>query len=199
MEFKGKIVRGKVIVVGDGSCGKTCMLNILINGHFPEDYVPTVVDTFNYEVKLSEEITVNMSVWDNAGQEEYDIVRPMSYKDTDIAVICYSIEERSQLENVCNRWIPELNNSGENMVYFLVALKSDLRDIPDNKNIDFIKPEEGKVVADQIGALGFFECSAKKNQNIKEIYVAVAKAMFDKKTNESKKTEKNSKRFCGLC
>jgi len=46
------LLRKKLVVVGDGSCGKTCMLMVFTNDHFPEEYVPTVFETYVSDIPI---------------------------------------------------------------------------------------------------------------------------------------------------
>ncbi|KAK6090739.1 hypothetical protein P3W45_000462 [Vairimorpha bombi] len=139
---------GKVVVVGDGACGKTCLLEVFRRNQFPASYIPTVVDNFAKEVEVHEEDgstnIVNLALWDTAGQEDYDTIRPLSYRDTDLV---------------------------------LISLKSDLREdndpILDKSN--FVSKEDGERLAEQIKALKFMECSARTGYNVKEIFEEAAR------------------------
>jgi len=78
----------KLVVVGDGAVGKTCLLISYANGKFPEDYVPTVFDNYVVTLHINED-PVELGLWDTAGQEEYDRLRPLSYANTDVFLMCF--------------------------------------------------------------------------------------------------------------
>lgn len=72
---------------------------------------------------------IELSLWDTAGQEEYDRLRSLSYDDdTHTIMLCFSVDSRDSLENVESKWVGEIeeNCAGVNLV--LVALKCDLRE-----------------------------------------------------------------------
>ena len=110
----------KFVVVGDGGCGKTCLLISYSQGYFPEvcfvveiqvkstelgqKYVPTVFENYitQTEHKPSGK-TVELALWDTAGQEEYDRLRPLSYPETDLLFVCFAVDCPNSLENVMDK------------------------------------------------------------------------------------------------
>jgi len=73
-------VKRKLVIVGDGACGKTSLLIVYIRGEFPEDYVPTVFENYVADVEVDGK-HVELTLWDTAGQGELSIsiiVRPLS-------------------------------------------------------------------------------------------------------------------------
>merc|ERR1711894_738056 len=109
VDLQEKEYYGKVVVVGDGACGKTCLLEVFRNNQFPKEYVPTVVDNFVKNVTVDGK-DVGLTLWDTAGQEDFDAVRPLSYEDTSLVLLCYSIDNKELLPNVRNKWLFEISN-----------------------------------------------------------------------------------------
>ncbi|KAM0680813.1 hypothetical protein GINT2_001087 [Glugoides intestinalis] len=170
---------GKVVLIGDGACGKTCLLEVFKSGNFPEEYVPTVVDNFVKTIKLENGKSVSLTLWDTAGQDDYDTIRPLSYKETDIVLICYAIENKKNLANIKDKWLAEIKNYCPNTKFFLVALKLDLRFDKELGNKEsLITKADGKKLAKEIKAEKFFECSALTRENVGLVFESVGKHIY---------------------
>lgn len=117
----------KAVVVGDGAVGKTCLLWVYVKKDFPKKYVPTIFENYSAEVAVGDDpVTINL--WDTAGQEEYDKLRHLSYKNTHIFIMCFSLDSPSSWENVRTKWVPEVRDHEPNALLFLVGTKLDLRE-----------------------------------------------------------------------
>ena len=83
--------RYKLVIVGDGACGKTSLLTVFKTGYFPEEWVPTIFETDvkNFTVNG---IDIELTLWDTAGQESYEKLRPLSYNATDVVLIAFSVD-----------------------------------------------------------------------------------------------------------
>ena len=108
-----------------------------------------------------------MNILDNAGQHDYNNMRTTGYKDNSILVLCYFVADRDSFENVKDFWVPELNNSNcRRKPVILVATKIDLR----TDTGDYISTAEGKILAEEIGAENFLECSAFHKDSVINVF-----------------------------
>ncbi|KAL9633984.1 MAG: hypothetical protein Q9164_004366 [Protoblastenia rupestris] len=166
----------KFVVVGDGGCGKTCLMISYSQGYFPEKYVPTVFENYitQTEHKPSNK-TVELALWDTAGQEEYDRLRPLSYPETDLLFVCFAIDCPNSLENVMDKWYPEVLHFCPTTPLILVGLKSDLRhkraciELLKTQGLTPVTQEQGQKVARQMGAI-YMECSSKEMSGVHEVF-----------------------------
>ncbi|CAA3026052.1 rac-like GTP-binding 5 [Olea europaea subsp. europaea] len=157
----------KCVTVGDGAVGKTCLLISYTSNTFPTDYVPTVFDNFSANVVVDGS-TVNLGLWDTAGQEDYNRLRPLSYPGTDIFILAFSLISKASYENVSKKWIAELRHHAPGVPIILVGTKLDLREdkqfFSDNPGAVPITTAQGEELRRMIGAAAYIECSAKTQQ-----------------------------------
>ncbi|KAI1411233.1 ras-domain-containing protein [Hypoxylon sp. FL1857] len=166
----------KIVVVGDGGCGKTCLLISYSQGYFPEKYVPTVFENYiTYPTHQPSGKTVELALWDTAGQEEYDRLRPLSYPETDLIFVCFAIDCPNSLDNVLDKWYPEVLHFCPYTPLILVGLKSDLRhkktciEMLKTQGLTPVSSEQGMAVAKKMGAQ-YMECSSKEMTGVDEIF-----------------------------
>ncbi|KAF9206172.1 GTP-binding protein Rho1, partial [Haplosporangium sp. Z 27] len=144
-------------------------------------HVPTVFENYVTDVRVDNK-TVELSLWDTAGQEDYDRLRPLSYPDSHVILICFSIDSPDSLENVKEKWYPEVQHFCPALPIILVACKKDLRNDPQTVealrrlNLRPISSEQGAEVARQIKARDYIECSAKTSEAVNDVFESATRA-----------------------
>ena len=132
-------------------------------------------------------LQVELALWDTAGQEDYDRLRPLSYPDTDVILMCFSIDSPDSLENIPEKWTPEVKHFCPNVPIILVGNKKDLRNDENTKRElmkmkqEPVRPEEGRAMADKINAFSYLECSAKTKDGVREVFETATRAALQVK------------------
>ncbi|XP_066445270.1 rho-related GTP-binding protein RhoB-like isoform X2 [Eleutherodactylus coqui] len=167
-------IRKKLVVVGDTTCGKTCLLTVMLGNEFPI-----------YHLELT--------LWDTAGQV-YDRLRPLYYPDTDVVLMCFSVDNPDSLESIFKTWMPEMKTFCPNVPIILVANKTDLRNDEHIRNElaqmeqQLLQTEDGRAMATRICAYKYLECSAKTNDGVREVVETAARAVLQKRHGPSGKS-----------
>ena len=155
---------------------------------------------------------ISLGLWDTAGQEDYDRLRPLSYPQTDVFLICFSIVSPSSFDNVkakvsppqpphpllfptpltpivCKQWFPEIEHHAPGVPIILVGTKLDLRDDPEvreqlrQRKMSPIQYEQAVQVAKEIRAVKYLECSALTQRNLKSVFDEAIKCVHPKHSN----------------
>jgi Rho family protein len=92
------------------------------------DSEPTVFENYVHDIFI-DNVHVELSLWDTAGQEEFDRLRSLSYDDTHAIMLCFSVDSPDSLENVESKWVGEIAENCPGVKLVLVALKCDLREV----------------------------------------------------------------------
>ncbi|EED13853.1 Rho GTPase Rho3 [Talaromyces stipitatus ATCC 10500] len=176
-----KVVQRKMVLLGDGACGKTSALNVFTRGFFPTVYEPTVFENYVHDIFV-DNTHMELSLWDTAGQEEFDRLRALSYEDTHVIMLCFSVDNRDSFENISTKWMAEIHENCPGVKLVLTALKCDLRkDEEQNENPDAVTFDEGLAKAKEVGAVKYLECSAVQNRGIRETFYEAAKVALEVK------------------
>jgi len=185
----------KLVVVGDGGVGKTCLLIAYTSNTFPKEYVPTVFDNYSAHVMVDGR-KVTLGLWDTAGQEDYDRLRPLSYPQTDIFLICFNVVGPTSYHNVKNKWFPEVSHHSPESKIMVVGTKIDLRDDKEaiarlkERDLAPLSHAQGEQMAKDIKAIRYMECSALTQKNLKTVFdEAIQIVLFKEKHKPVKKSK----------
>ncbi|XP_077323995.1 rho-related GTP-binding protein RhoG-like [Lithobates pipiens] len=174
----------KCVVVGDGAVGKTCLLMRYQTNTFPDEFYPSVLDDYTGPITVDGR-TMSLNLWDTHGNEDYDRLRPLSYPQTNVFIICFSIASPPSYENVKNKWYPEVVHHCPNVPILLVGTKKDLR-----TNLDVIKElkeqnqlpityQQGVSLSKQIHAVKYMECSALNQDGVQDVFSESVRAVLN--------------------
>jgi len=172
-----KQLERKLVIVGDGGCGKTCLLTVYAHGEFPARYVPTVFENYVKSTRVGGR-ALQLALWDTAGQEEYDRLRPLSYPESDVVLVCFAIDMQTSLAAVEEKWMPEVAHFCPRTPRLLVGCKRDLRDHPrareilQSQGLDTVGWQQAQLVAKRTRASGYQECSARTGEGVEEVFAA---------------------------
>ncbi|KAI9020124.1 cell division control protein 42 [Phycomyces nitens] len=183
----------KCVVVGDGAVGKTCLLISYTTNKFPSEYVPTVFDNYAVTVMIGDE-PYTLGLFDTAGQEDYDRLRPLSYPQTDVFLVCFSVTSPASFENVKEKWFPEVHHHCPGVPCLIVGTQIDLRD--DSAVLEKLARQKqrpigfdaGERLAKELGAVKYVECSALTQRGLKNVFdEAIVAALEPPVKKKSKK------------
>ena len=83
----------KLIVIGDGGVGKSCLTNHAVKNIFDEAYNATVgFEFFTFNVKINDKV-IKLQIWDTCGQEIYRSLVTNFYRNSSLAIVVYAIDE----------------------------------------------------------------------------------------------------------
>ena len=121
-----------------------------------------------------------LGLFDTAGQEDYDRLRPLSYPQTDVFLVCFSVTSPASFENVREKWFPEVHHHCPGVPCLIVGTQTDLRDDPAvreklaRQKMQPVRKEDGERMARDLGAVKYVECSALTQYKLKDVFDEVS-------------------------
>ena len=152
-------INSKVIFVGDLATGKTEIILRILGNPFEENLDSTMGADFMIKYIKFKGQNIKIQLWDTNGSERMKGLMASYIKNSSIVFVVYAVSYRETFDNV-PKWISFIKNIG-NKDIFLCGNKIDLK--------REVETNEGEQLAKNEGIL-FFECSAKTNENIKNMF-----------------------------
>ncbi|VDK77042.1 unnamed protein product [Litomosoides sigmodontis] len=144
------------MLIGDSCCGKTCLLNKL-------------VEVDNAKIKLQ--------IWDTAGQERFLAITTTYYRDADALLLVYDLTNRQSFINIRD-WLARIKENAKETV--LVTLVGNKMDLQSGRKVQY---EEGRQLAEAYD-IAFIETSAKSGENVKETFQEIARRLVKMQKGE---------------
>ena len=163
----------KIVVIGNSGVGKTCITNQATKLKFDDCYKATIgMEFYSLSVKLNDKL-IKLQIWDTCGQETYRSLITNFYRSSSLGVMVYAIDNKNSFDDL-DFWLKELkSNNSPDTKLILVGNKLDMEN---ERKIQF---EQGKNYAKSNGFEDFFETSAKTGENVRKMFIKVAKILYD--------------------
>ena len=181
----------KLIIIGDSSVGKTCILLRFSEDNFPTSHMPTIGIDFKIKSINVDSQVVKLQVWDTAGQERFRTITQTYYKGAMGIILAYDCTDENSFSNIRN-WIKQIEtHAAKDVAKVLVGNKCDKQDEK------VISAEQGQQLADEYG-LKFFETSALSGHNINDLFYDIAQTIVKSKPAASTSTQSAPTRLTGV-
>ncbi|KAF1395210.1 hypothetical protein PFLUV_G00009180 [Perca fluviatilis] len=158
----------KCVLVGDSAVGKTALLVRFTSETFPDTYKPTVFENTGVEVYM-DGVQISLGLWDTAGNDNFRQIRPRSYQQADIVLVCYSVANPNSLASIQHKWMAEIRENLPKVPVLVVATQTDLREMGVHR-ASCISAVEGRRVAHEVRAKGYLECSSLSNRGVQQVF-----------------------------
>jgi small GTP-binding protein len=187
----------KILLLGDSSVGKTCLLLRYSEDKFIDNHITTIGLDYRLKiVNISPQTNVRLQLWDSAGQDRFKAITKNYYKGAHGIVLVYDITSEQSFLNIKN-WISQIREYTDGVKIVLVGNKID---IPQIRTVNY---DQGVRLAKEY-RIKFYECSAKNNigvndvfsQLVEEIYESFKDVRNEVAVNISDKVDKNDKKCC---
>lgn len=168
----------KLLMIGDSSVGKTCLLLRYANDSFSSMFITTIGIDFKIKNIVLDNKRIKLQIWDTAGQERFRTITTSYFRGAQGIFIVYDVTERESFKNISN-WLSNIEMYSDFSVdKILIGNKCDIKD---RREVSY---EEGKSLADKHGIL-FFETSAKENTNVSEAFTCISLNVIKRLTDEN--------------
>ena len=167
----------KLLIIGEATVGKTCLLLRYADDSFTQNHITTIGIDFKTKFITINNSVIKLQIWDTAGQERFRTITKSFYKDANGIILTYDISNSDSLKNIQN-WMKLIEQNAEDGVCkILVGNKCDL----ENR---VIQKEEGEKIAQDFG-MKFFETSAKSDINVDEAFNCLVSMILEKNQKNS--------------
>ena len=171
-----KVIKCKVIVIGDSNVGKTSIINTIINEKTVSQKTTIEISSVTKEMKIANQ-KFKFEIWDTIGQERYHSVNRMFYLDSKICIIVYDITNKTSYENAIGKWLNDIQKfNNRDLIIGLAGNKCDLYDQ------EKVNEHEARNFCNQYDII-FGLTSVYNNIGIEELFNNLSKKFYDNYKN----------------
>jgi Ras-related protein Rab-8A len=162
----------KLLLIGDSSVGKSCLLLRYSDGNFTSSYITTIGIDFKIKNITQAGHKLKLQIWDTAGQERFRTITSAYYRGAMGIFLVYDVTDETSFTSVQN-WMKQIDENAEKQVVrVLIGNKCDMP----TRTVDYAR---GKKFADDNG-MAFFETSAKEDICVNEAFAHMAESIVNK-------------------
>lgn len=169
----------KLLIIGDSSVGKSCLLLRFAENTFSQSYITTIGVDFKIRTVECNGEKVKLQIWDTAGQERFRTITSTYYRGTHGVIVVYDVTSGESFANV-KRWLHEIDQNCDLVSRILVGNKCDVID----KRV--VLHKDAQCFAHQMG-IQLYEASAKENINVEELFLGITKLVLVNKKEQQQK------------
>ena len=171
----------KIVLIGDTSVGKSCLLTRFADDQFTDNYVTTIGVDFRFKTMIVMDKIIKVQVWDTAGEERYRSITNAYYRGAEGILIVFDLTNEESFKSIQN-WINEVTVfTGKDVIIICLGNKSDLKREISKNTIDEFKKKTN---------LEIFNVSAKTGEGVEEAFKHIIELLIKK--NTEKKEENNA-------
>ncbi|XP_050303130.1 ras-related protein Rab-9A isoform X1 [Anthonomus grandis grandis] len=166
----------KVVILGDGGVGKSCLMNRFVSNQFDEHSFHTIgVEFLNKDLDIDGQM-YTLQIWDTAGQERFKTLRTPFYRGSDICMLTYAIDDKTSFRNL-EVWRKEFSyyadlKESSQIPFIVVGNKSD---VPVEEREVSQLEMDGNGNGNENGITSCIETSAKNASNVQEAFKLAVK------------------------
>ncbi len=179
----------KIIVVGEASVGKSCIMVRAVKDEYKDNYEVTVgAESSTFFIKINGNI-VQLQIWDTAGMEKFRSMIKVFFAGSHCALLVYDITRKETFEKL-DVWLSMLKETTTPDIK--IVLVGNKKDNDKERQVTY---EQGKQYEQQNGLFDFVETSAKTGEGVINTFIKVAKALFAEKQHVNSKDEGDTKKL----
>ncbi len=168
-----KTFRYKLVLFGNAGVGKTSLVERFINDRFEESYMSTLgYNVYEKQVAYQDAI-ISLMIFDIGGQEKFRELRKKYAEGANTALIVYDITDLNSFNNI-HQWINDLTEFTGGIPFIIAGNKVDLEDLRQ------ISQDSARIYSSEMGALDFFETSAKTGMGVEDAFIRLAVETYKK-------------------